>query len=189
MDITKQNNIPTNSIGTTKVSQLVILQIVLAVVALLVGVLVYLLDRQPEHVYFVPQWLAKAINGDTFLGELSNYVPTFVHVFAFILLTMAIVIPLPLYRRYLIGVCVFWYALDSLFEIAQTDAIGSAIATHVPKGFAGIPFLENTATYFLTSTFDGLDLVSIGLGAMAAYYTVGTLYARLSDDGTGKDNQ
>jgi hypothetical protein len=209
MDITKQNPMGTNPKGvppkvatpteatpiratprkTKKASQLVVIQISLAGVALLVGVLVYLLDRQPEHIYFVPHWLAKAVSGDTYLGELSNYVPSFVHVFAFILLTMAIVIPLPFYRRYLIGVCVLWYAIDSLFEIAQMDAIASVITTHVPKGFAGIPFLENTANYFLTSTFDGLDLVSIGLGAMAAYYTVGTLYARLCDYGTDEDNQ
>lgn len=199
MDITKQNRIPPSSKevtpkeapprATASVSQVVTIQISLAVVALLVGVLVYLLDRQPEQVYFVPHWLAKAINGDTFLGELSNYVPSFVHVFAFILLTMAIVIPTPLYRRYLIGVCVFWFALDSLFELAQMDAIASVIAPHVPKGFAGIPFLENTTDYFLKSTFDGLDLISIGLGAMTAFYTVGTLYARLSDDETGEANQ
>jgi hypothetical protein len=169
--------------------QLVIIQISLAVVALLIGVLVYLLDRQADRIYFIPHWLAETITGDSFLGAISNHIPTFVHVFAFILLTMAIVVPLQFYRRFLVPVCVFWFSIDSLFEIAQVDAIAHGIAAHAPGWFIGIPFLENTADYFLTGTFDGLDLVSIGLAALAAYYTVGTIYAQYTDHESGENNQ
>jgi len=166
-----------------------IIQIALAVVALLLGVFVYLLDRQPENIYFIPQWLATMVKGDSFIGTLGNYLPTFVHVYAFILLTMAIVFPAQQYRRYLVPVCVFWFSVDSVFEIAQVDAIAHFIARHVPTWFDGIPFLENTANYFLASTFDALDLVSIGLGALAAYYTVAVIDNLYVDNGASEQKQ
>ncbi|WP_455209743.1 hypothetical protein [Kaarinaea lacus] len=166
-----------------------IIQIILAGVALLFGVLVYLLDREPENIYFIPQWLAESVNGDPFIGTLGNYLPTFVHVYAFILLTMAIVFPVQQHRRYLIPVCVFWFAVDCLFEIAQLDVIALYIASHEPTWFHGIPFLENTANYFLASTFDVIDLVSIGLGALTAYYTIAIIDNVYIDDTTSKEKQ
>lgn len=166
-----------------------LIQIALAVVALLIGVFVYLLDRRPENVYFIPLWLANAVKGDPFLGVLGNYLPTFVHVYAFTLLTMAIVFPPEQYRRYLLPVCMFWFTADSLFEIAQLDAIGRFIATHTPAWFDGIPFLENTANYFLASTFDVVDLISIGIGALAAYYTVAIIDNQYADDATNEVKQ
>ena len=175
--------------NVNKSLQAAILQIILAVAALTVGVLVYLFDRHPERIYFIPRWLADAVKGDSFFGMMGNHVPTFVHVYAFILLTMAVIVPIQQYRRYLMPVCVFWFSLDSLFEIAQLDATAHFIAAHVPAWFDGIPFLENTANYFLTSTFDGLDLVSIGAGALAAFYTAAIIYDRYSDNGTSNDKQ
>ena len=166
-----------------------IIQIALAVAALLIGVLVYLLDRQPENIYFIPQWLAIAVEGDSFLGALSNHLPTFVHVYAFILLTMAIVFPIQQYRHFLVPVCVFWFSVDSIFEIAQVDVIARFFAGHVPTWFDGIPFLENTANYFKSSTFDVVDLVSIGLGTLAAYYTVAVIDNIYVDDGTSEEKQ
>ena len=166
-----------------------IIQISLAVVALSLGVFVYLLDRQPENVYFIPQWLANAVTGDSFLGTLGNFVPTFVHVYAFILLTMAIIFPVQQFRHYLVPVCMFWFLVDSIFEIAQLDAIAKFIARNTPHWFDGIPFLENTANYFLAGTFDVLDIVSIGVGALAAYYTVAIIDNIYVDNGTSTEKQ
>jgi hypothetical protein len=164
-------------------------QIFLAFAALTIGVLVYLLDRRPEQIYFIPQWLANTVKGNSFVGTLGDYLPTFVHVYAFILLTMAIVVPLQQYRRYLVSVCVFWFSMDSLFEIAQVDTIARVIAAGVPAWFEGIPFLENTAQYFLASTFDVLDLVSIGAGALAAFYTVAIINNQYADNQLDKAKQ
>lgn len=166
-----------------------LIQIALAIVALLIGVFVYLLDRRAENVYFIPLWLANTVTGNSFLGALSNYLPTFVHVYAFILLTMAIVVPLEQYRRYLIPVCVIWFLIDALFEVAQMAAFAEVIAAHTPGWFEGVPFLENTANYFLSSTFDILDLVSIGLGTLAAYYSVAIIDNLYVEDETVMKNQ
>lgn len=164
-------------------------QIILAVAALLIGVVVYLLDRQPERIYFIPQWLANSIKGGSFSGPLGSYLPTFVHVYAFILLTMAIVVPGGQYRRYLLLVCIFWFALDSVFEIAQLESVAHIIASHTPNWFTGIPFLENTADYFLAGTFDALDLVSIGIGSMGAYYTVAIIQNYFTVNEQEEENQ
>lgn len=141
----------------------------LATGALGVGVLIYVFDRQSEFVYFLPGWLSlNSITGDLF-GSIGNYLPTFLHVYAFILLTVVVFVPS---MTNLIPVCLAWFTLDSLFEIAQLNPIAVWIGNHTPTWFSGIPFLENTTNYFLMGTFDVLDLISIAAGTLAAYLTI-----------------
>lgn len=145
------------------------LQLTTAVLALGIGVLVYLLDRQPDNVYFIPDWVSIAGSLNPIFGQIGNHLPTFIHVYAFILLTVIIMSPSP---AMVFWICVTWFSVDSLFEIAQLTPIANWIAEHVPASFAGIPFLENTDSYFLTGTFDFLDLISIAMGTVAAYLTI-----------------
>jgi len=140
-----------------------------AVIALLIGVFAYLLDRQHGSVYFMSSWMVLGDNMNPYFGTIGDQLPTFVHVYTFILLTMAII---STSRDYVFPVCVFWLIIDSFFEIAQIDFIAQWITMHVPEWFHGIPFLENTAAYFLTGTFDILDLCSIAAGTLAAYLTI-----------------
>lgn len=140
-----------------------------AIGALGVGVLVYMLDRQAEFVYFLPGWLSLNSMTGSFFGSIGNYLPTFIHVYAFILLTVVVAVPS---ITKLIPVCLVWFTLDSLFEVAQLHPIAQWIGRHTPGWFSGIPFLENTADYFLMGTFDALDLLSIATGTLAAYLTV-----------------
>jgi hypothetical protein len=151
--------------------------LLLGISALGVGVLVYAFDRQPELTYFLPGWLS--LNGQfgSHFGTLGNYLPTFLHVYAFILLTVVVAVPT---ITKLFPVCLVWFCLDSLFEIAQIDPIASWVATHTPAWLTGIPFLENTAKYFLMGTFDASDLLSIAAGTIAAYLTVSLLTRRVT---------
>lgn len=150
---------------------------ILGISALSVGVLVYVFDRQPEFVYFLPGWLS--LNGQVGgqFGNIGNYLPTFLHVYAFILLTVVVAVPS---ITKLLPVCLAWFSLDALFEIAQIDTIAQWVATHTPAWFTGIPFLKNTANYFLMGTFDTIDLLSITAGTIAAYMTVSVLTRRVS---------
>lgn len=149
----------------------------LGIGALSVGVLVYAFDRQPELTYFLPGWLSLNSQFGSLFGILGNYLPTFLHVYAFILLTVVVAVPT---ITKLVPVCVAWFCLDSLFEIAQLDQIAHWVATHTPAWFTGVPFLENTANYFLMGTFDVSDLLSIAAGTIAAYLTVSILTRRVS---------
>lgn len=152
--------------------KLTVVLISLAVSALVIGVVVYLFDRHADSIYFVPEWLVFTNNPQSFFGIVGQHIPTFVHVYAFILLTLVVITDSQEYLRYILPVCLFWLALDGLFEIAQIKIIGTWIANNTPQWFEGIPFLENTSAYFLSSTFDVGDLASIVLGAISAYISV-----------------
>ena len=134
-----------------------------------IGVLVYILDRQSEYIYFLPAWLSLNNIYDGVFGNIGYFLPTFIHVYVFILFTAVVSIPT---NRKLIQICVFWFLVDSFFEIGQIGLLAELIANHVPAWFSGVPILNNTADYFLTGTFDVLDLASIAMGAITAYLTI-----------------
>jgi hypothetical protein len=152
-----------------------VLQATFAISGLVIGLFIYLLDRRADTVYFIPDWLSLTSNITPFFGYIGNYLPTFIHVYVFILLTAAVMAP-PATRISLI--CVSWLTIDSLFEIAQMPVIAQWIAEHVPVWFQGVPFLTNTAAYFMAGTFDVLDLFSIAAGTLCAYSTVVISYRR-----------
>lgn len=140
-------------------------QIVIALFVLSIGVLVYLLDRQPGSVYFIPEWFSLTGNPGSIFGYIGNHLPTFIHVYVFILLTVSTT------AVSVSHACILWFVIDSLLEIAQLTTVANWIAENIPAWFAGIPFFENTASYFKNGTFDVLDIVSIVLGTVAAYLT------------------
>jgi hypothetical protein len=152
-----------------RISGRIVTQLVAAGIALSVGVAVYLLDRQTDSVYFLARWIAPAEETYSSFGVLGNHLPTFVHVYAFILLTAVLAAAS---RAHAIAICLLWLGIDSLFEFAQMPVIARRIAGSIPDWFSGIPFLENTSAYFLAGTFDLLDLCSIAAGALAAYVTI-----------------
>jgi len=156
------------------------IQTAAAVTALLIGVFVYLLDRQSESVYFMTYWMSLGNTMNPFFGIVGNQLPTFIHVYAFILLTMAVA---SASRESVLIICLFWLILESLFELAQITVIAQWIANYTPEWFHGIPFLENTAAYFLAGTFDVLDLCSIAAGTLAAYLTIVISTQRISNHG------
>jgi hypothetical protein len=151
--------------------------LLLGICALGVGVLVYVFDRQPEFIYFLPNWLSFNNQPGGLFGIIGNYLPTFLHVYAFILLTVVVAVPS---ITKLLPVCLAWFTFDALFEFAQIDTIAQWLAAHTPAWFIGIPFLENTSNYFLLGTFDMIDLLSITAGTIAAYITVSVLTRRVS---------
>ncbi len=146
-----------------------IIQAVLAFTALFIGIVVYLLDRQPDRVYFMADWMVLGESSGHFFGAIGNHLPSFFHVYAFILLTAIFVTQS---RAYACLICIFWFTIVGLFEIAQVSTIAQWIAQHLPNWFHVVPFLDNTSDYFLAGTFDILDVFSIAAGTLAAYLTI-----------------
>lgn len=146
-----------------------VLYAVIAAVALCAGVLVYLLDRQPEHTYFLFHGLTLAHAPHAWFGVAGNHLPAFLHVYAFILLTVAVA---GASNARLGGICAAWFVIAALFELGQHAAAAPLIAASLPTWFATIPLLDNTAAYFLRGTFDLLDLLVLALGTVAAALTV-----------------
>jgi len=135
---------------------------------LLVGTLFYFFFRSAEHTYFLRffglnvyriEYLPKT------LVSIENSLPTFIHVFAFSLLSAGLIATR---KRGCALVCLAWFIIDVLFELAQ--AYGKVIIPAIPEWFSNFLFLENTKNYFLHRRFDYLDLFSIALGSLAACF-------------------
>jgi hypothetical protein len=142
-------------------------QILLGVTALLVGTLVYLIGRPPDRTYFVcisPINISLYEAVPNLFGFTGNSLPSFVHVFSFILLTAGIV---SCGRTGYLLICASWFLIDCAFELGQKFHTWSLPL--IPHWFTGIPFLENTEDYFLQGTFDALDLFAIAIGTITAY--------------------
>jgi hypothetical protein len=135
--------------------------------ALSIGCLVYLVDRAPLQTYFV---YSAGVNislhnilPDLF-GPLSNFLPSFIHVFAFALITAGLV---SCGKRGWLIICFGWFLINSAFEFGQKFNVWTSKL--IPSSFQSIPILENTKGFFLRGTFDVYDLVAMAIGAVAAY--------------------
>jgi len=146
------------------------LQILIGAGGLIVGSLVYLIDRPPEQTYFVN---SSKINISLFnsipnlFGVIGNSLPDFFHVFSFILLTAGL---FSCKKMGYIVICLSWFVVDSAFELCQK--FNTLPLRITPEWFEGIPFLENTKSYFQKGTFDVIDLVAFALGTVAAYFVI-----------------
>ena len=145
-------------------------QILIGTIGLLIGSLIYLMDRPPDQIYFIYN---SPINISLFniipslFSSIGNSLPEFIHVFSFILITTGLVCCQK--RGYLI-ICLSWFLVDCAFEVGQKFNTWSS--NMIPDWFAGIPFLENIENYFLKGTFDFLDLAAIAFGTTIAYFVL-----------------
>ncbi|MGD8983654.1 MAG: hypothetical protein PVI53_06490 [Desulfobacteraceae bacterium] len=144
------------------------LQVLIGAAVLLIGgALVYVVDRAPDQTYFVySTGLGIGLYNmlpDLF-GPLGNFLPAFIHVFAFALITAGVA---SCGKRGWLIICFSWFLIDAAFEFGQKFSAWTV--KYIPGSFAGIPVLENTKGFFLRGTFDVYDLVAMGIGAITAY--------------------
>jgi hypothetical protein len=138
--------------------------LLLATLLLATGIVVYALDRGGT-VYFLYGWTAAPAKISVF-GPLGDHLPTFLHTLVFILITAAVLRPWP---RLIPGICAAWFVIECLFELGQMAPFDGRIAAGVPSWFESVPVLQITADFFIRGTYDPLDILSIGLGAVIAY--------------------
>ena len=136
--------------------------------ALVVGVLVYLIDRDPTLVPFFSGFSLYGLLSPVF-GAQGLSLPTFTHVFALSLLTVAV---LGCGRVAALGVCLSWLVIDLAFEAAQHPAIATRLSTAIDVGPAWLSVLEPVQRYASYGTYDALDVLSIFLGACLAYVLI-----------------
>ena len=144
------------------------LQILLGILLLLIGAMVYLIDRPPEHTYFFARFkFIKTLHNTlpAFFGPLGNYLPDFIHPLSFILITSGIVSGGK--RGYRV-ICLSWLVIDCIFEFGQKYS--ALYLKAIPDWFDGIPFLEAFGAYFKKGTFDPYDIAAIFAGTLAAYF-------------------
>jgi len=130
--------------------------------ALAAGLLVYLTDRDAARAVLIPE--VAALAGSKLFGALGQWLPSFVHPFAFGLFTAAALPPRSAWRH---RACAAWCAINLAFECGQ-HPLASAPLAEVLGGFRNSWLGRTLANYFLLGTFDGGDIVAAVLGSLAA---------------------
>ena len=144
------------------------MQILIGAAVLIIGILVYLVDRPPDQTYFVDKSFVNIslyLSLPNLFGIIGNSLPSFAHVFSFILITAGLIASK---KREFIIICLFWFLIDSVFELGQK--FNSIFIKFIPDCFASIPVLENTGDYFVRGTFSFGDIVAIFTGTITAYF-------------------
>jgi len=136
---------------------------VAGLVAMALGLLVYLTDRDPSHSTLIPAIAVLA--GSNLCGVFGQWMPSFVHPFAFSLFAAA-TYPSRTSAGYL--ACVAWWAVNIAFEVAQYPGINRAVAEATEGVFGQSWPARLLSNYVLRGTFDVGDLVAATAGAMAA---------------------
>ncbi|MEW7990860.1 MAG: hypothetical protein AB2724_14090 [Candidatus Thiodiazotropha sp.] len=145
------------------------LELYALVLASVLGVLVYILERDPATVYLMPDVIGSLGLWGVASLPFSGQIPEFVHVYICILLT-ALVLDRTLFIHR--SITLAWFLFDFMAEMAQHPEIAASISDRIPRWFSDVPVLQNTQSYLLGSTFDPLDLLFIFLGSIAAYLTL-----------------
>lgn len=140
-------------------------QISIGILALLLGLLVYLIDRPPDTIYFIYKFdisLYKIL--PNLFGPTGNSLPNFIHPLSFILITAGIV---ACKRRSYFIICLGWFLANCVFEFGQR--LNSSHLKMLPDWLDGIPFWENFKSFFVHGAFDSFDLAAITIGTICAY--------------------
>jgi hypothetical protein len=140
---------------------------------LTLGTAVYLLDRSWQQLA-IAEVIPLAHAPSPVFGVLGGSLPSFAHVCAFALLTAAL---LDGGRRLNQVICFGWLAVNVAFELGQHPKLAMSLANAAPAWFTHVPILDRTPTYFLSGTFDPLDILFTALGALAAYIVLEGTYA------------
>ena len=131
--------------------------------AIALGLLVYAADRPAGHALLIPAF--PALTGGRLFGTLGQWLPSFVHPFAFSLFTAA-ALPSRATPRY--GACIAWCAVNLAFEVGQHPQISGRLAKVVHDVLGQSPPAGALANYFVRGTFDVGDIAAVILGALAA---------------------
>jgi hypothetical protein len=131
--------------------------------ALSIGLLVYLTDRDASRAALIPTLGAFPVH-DAF-GALGQWLPSFVHPLAFALFTAAVLAPGAAQR---FAACAAWCVVDVGFEIGQHAAFKPQWAEALHTGAGEGSIARSVLNYFLHGSFDGGDVLAAILGSLAA---------------------
>ena len=146
-----------------------LMQILIGGGGLLLGVLVYIFDRSPSGVYFLPEMFNMFQVDERLFGVVGSNLPSGAHAFSFALISAGI------FRgscKTGLLICSAWFCIDTAFEIAQHPLLSGPLSVIVPENWQGLILLENTKAYLLYGTFDTFDVLSIALGAASAMLVI-----------------
>jgi hypothetical protein len=144
------------------------IQVMAALLALLLGFLLYILTRQQSQVFFLgllPEYSIVTLVID---NVVLFALPSMLHTYAFILLTTAVLETGPVGTRL---ACLLWVMIELLFECAQHPELAPFLSAVLPPWFDQVTGLNLVRPFIMNGQFDYSDIIFILLGAFAAYAT------------------
>lgn len=163
--------------GCVAVARREYVQLLVAAGVFALGALVYALDRPADSTPLSSALGALPLWPDFSFGRLGDQLPTFAHAFAFSVLTA--VWPGPSWRA---KACLAWLATNVVFELGQHVEVARTIAALLPPALERVALVGALESYFRNGTFDIWDLISIGVGAAAAYVLLQYGRAKVTTD-------
>lgn len=144
-----------------------------AAAALLLGALIYLLDRPAGSAWLLPaQWQEAwqsrwpASSASSWFGSAGLWLPSFVHAFAFSVLTAW---QLPHRPAFAAAACAGWAFVDTLAEIGQHAAMSQDVAAAVTALLGHGSTAVHIARYFTNGSFAVADIVAALAGSAVAF--------------------
>ena len=133
-------------------------------ISLLLGVLVYLLDREWESVLFLAAFSTwqPAVMG--WFGPLGPNLPSFFHAYGFALL---IILALGGMRVSALLGATGWFGVAVLLEALQSEPIGNFLIT-TRSFFSNSVFGRAVEAYVVNGSFDTGDILATAIGCLAA---------------------
>lgn len=131
----------------------------LGLLALTIGLLVYLTDRPAGQATWIP--VAWYLGSGPLFGAAGAWLPSFLHPFAFALFTAS---SWPRHTTTAWQACGLWWGIELAFELAQHPAVSTPLAAAL-DALAGRQLLSS---YLLRGRFDIADVAALTAGACAA---------------------
>lgn len=134
-----------------------------ASLALVLGLLVYMVDRPPGQAAMMPAVLA--FGTGSLFGALGNWLPSFAHPFSFSLFSAALCAPAsaPACRA-----CLAWWLVNVAFELGQHAQFREAVVGNLQLILDSGWLTQLVSNYLQRGTFDVGDLIAATLGSLAA---------------------
>lgn len=135
-----------------------------ALLALLLGTSVYLLDRDWATVQFLAPFVAQQDEPANLFGFLGNVLPAFCHAYA---ISLLLILALGRTRRAGLVGPLAWFAVAAGLEILQAEWVSARfVSLAVPHPDS--PVLGGLFNYAVNGCFDPGDLLAAGLGCVFA---------------------
>lgn len=141
-------------------------QTFIGTIVLLVGLFIYVFDRHFIPLFPIPNVIKLVEGTPQLFGSFSNFLPSFIHVFSFSLITASII---GCGKMSYLYVCMFWGMVNLLLELGQAPWIYEWIQPMISPWNDKNLIILYLDSYLKNGVFDILDVLSILFGALMAY--------------------
>ena len=139
-----------------------------ALVGILLGTSVYLLDRDWATVLFLAPVAASQGDQANLFGPLGQVLPSFCHAYAFALL---LILALGRTRRARLLGALTWFAIAAGLEALQMERL-SVLLLRSTAPYPDSPVIGSAFNFVVNGRFDPGDLLATGLGCLVACLVV-----------------